>query len=1337
MAKDPARRYSSASDMAEDLRRYLASEPIRARRVSLPERLWTWAKKERALAASMASVLALLVAAVVGSLFAVGKQTRLASEKAAETQRAEEQRDLAVQYSYFADMKTAHDDWQNGNTFRMLKTLKQHLPGESGKDLRDWEWYYLLSLAHRDEKTILGHEGQVGQICWSSDGQLIYGASNDGMLSAWALNGESVNRVRIPGLTKFAVSPAGDRIATVSGDPIVRIWDADTFELVKSIETDLPSAMLVDWSQQGDRLAVATDEDCQTVVLNTSSWAVETRLAPTSRCGILKFSPDGNFIVYGYLPTHVWSFAENKNTTDIIFGNIRSISVAWSPDSRQFVIGDLKRGCPVYELDQDKATPGQFKNSKLFLPEAIATSLKYSPDGRHILAGDQMQRVIIANAKTGQTEKVLQGHLDFVTAVDWRPVDSGHPVSLASAGLDGAIKLWRWQAKSDAESNGSSPGDESEESGTSPDGRWNWKASLAGTTVTDSQTDEVMVHIPLPARGFPYVPCYFFPEYHRMFLHNGRHAQQLAVWNTKTWQHERTWACRVHHCLQFVGDTAALVESDLPPMRVTLIDLRSLESRSFVPHHQLFKFQAPIHRYSDIALRMNADATRLLTASTGEVKIWDTKTLTETYTGVGHEPGSEMYSGVWSSTGRYVVSRGSDQTAKIWDTEAGRLAADLRGHQTSVAFIRFSADDVRVLTVGFYAKLWDVATGREILTTNVRETKTGKTSHEHVLSDFETQLVREFFVRNSKEDFRLPPAVLRFEALDKAVRLKRQANGIEAFQHASLHDLARTLVYSRKHRDYHPQRGLELAKQAVTLQPNSSDYHWTLALAQLRTEDYEDAIQTADRAHELDPENSLRCDLLRAYAQLMLENQTKARELYQNILDELEQGQTLAGAERLLFAEVATKFLNSRSRSSEGPILVTTLRDEVDGTATGDVSLREAVCMAAEGDRIEFAVSGEIQLQHGPIEINKAVDIIGPGPEQLTICASPKARIFTVRDNNTDSLFSFHLSGVRLTGGRKLWPAVTRTNATTVPSAADAFIRGVVFDPDVDCRGGALYTTEKTQIDDVVFEANIALRGGALFAAAGSTTSLRDCVFRNNGAAGFVCLRGGAVALEKGAAKRFQAIGCEFSGNQAERGGAVALQPGKAHFENCSFAGNQSRFGSCVGIGEDFIDAVFLHCTLAGNVGHAFALPGNSRNPVSYSHRLRLINSIVMDNVDESGISAPVVTTVGDVPQPSTRPSPAKLETSFCILDSKDNVEDAGNSLFNVDPLLEPLADNGGRTKTRAMLSGSPAIDAGTDAFLDEILSNDQDGRGEPRVADGDGRDGARPDIGAFEFQGE
>jgi predicted outer membrane repeat protein len=68
------------------------------------------------------------------------------------------------------------------------------------------------------------------------------------------------------------------------------------------------------------------------------------------------------------------------------------------------------------------------------------------------------------------------------------------------------------------------------------------------------------------------------------------------------------------------------------------------------------------------------------------------------------------------------------------------------------------------------------------------------------------------------------------------------------------------------------------------------------------------------------------------------------------------------------------------------------------------------------------------------------------------------------------------------------------------------------------------------------------------------------------------------------------------------------------------------------------------------------------------------------------------------------------------------------------DPLLSPLANNGGPTQTRALQTGSPAIDTGNNTICAAAPISNLDQRGMPRPVDGDGLNGAQCDAGAFEF---
>jgi hypothetical protein len=76
-----------------------------------------------------------------------------------------------------------------------------------------------------------------------------------------------------------------------------------------------------------------------------------------------------------------------------------------------------------------------------------------------------------------------------------------------------------------------------------------------------------------------------------------------------------------------------------------------------------------------------------------------------------------------------------------------------------------------------------------------------------------------------------------------------------------------------------------------------------------------------------------------------------------------------------------------------------------------------------------------------------------------------------------------------------------------------------------------------------------------------------------------------------------------------------------------------------------------------------------------------------------------------------------------------------GTAAAPIDPLLGRLDDNGGPTKTHALLPGSPAIDAGDPATMigGSVPSSDQRGAPHSRLEDGDNAGGPRIDIGAVE----
>jgi tetratricopeptide (TPR) repeat protein len=97
LEKEPAKRYARAADLAEDLRRYMAGEPILARPTPAWERAWKWARR-RPMAAALITVSALFGLSLVVSGLAFGEyQRRQAAEQTRLRHVAEAEHDRAKQ----------------------------------------------------------------------------------------------------------------------------------------------------------------------------------------------------------------------------------------------------------------------------------------------------------------------------------------------------------------------------------------------------------------------------------------------------------------------------------------------------------------------------------------------------------------------------------------------------------------------------------------------------------------------------------------------------------------------------------------------------------------------------------------------------------------------------------------------------------------------------------------------------------------------------------------------------------------------------------------------------------------------------------------------------------------------------------------------------------------------------------------------------------------------------------------------------------------------------------------------------------------------------------------
>ena len=188
-----------------------------------------------------------------------------------------------------------------------------------------------------------------------------------------------------------------------------------------------------------------------------------------------------------------------------------------------------------------------------------------------------------------------------------------------------------------------------------------------------------------------------------------------------------------------------------------------------------------------------------------------------------------------------------------------------------------------------------------------------------------------------------------------------------------------------------------------------------------------------------------------------------------------------------------------------------------------------------------------------------------------------------------------------------------------------------------------------------------------------------------------------------------------MSGNSAngDFGGAV-FNLGTATITACTISGNSAWYGGGISnYGVLNIDA----STISGNT----AWYGGG----TYNHyAIMLTNSIVAGNLPN-----PNMFDVSGALTPSSAFNLIGVGEGMTGISDSTNGNQVGTVATPIDPRLGPLQDNGGPTKTMALLPGSSAINTGSNALLPTDLVNDQRGSGFPRIV------GDLVDIGAFEYQ--
>lgn len=426
--KDPLRRYPSAAALADDLRRYLADEPILARPTTALQQIRKFARRHKAIVAAVVASLAALAIGLVGTLL-------FAARESAARRLAEARLDQATQSAYRASIAAAHAAIESEDHASALRYLDA-----APDSLRGWEWKLAHHLATPSDRRIPLRPDQLRPQRLDLGLRLAASDTPDGRIVVWDLWTDAeppASRIlrgelrAITGSSLVAITQRRE-LVRVDLDTAATTW---TLPLEAALGPtpgrELPA---VDWADHDDSRLIATNFT-RIAVIDARTGTVLHRLDAPPTMAMARLSPDGRTISASGLTESVAIDVQTGTPRWTAQGAMHG----FNPDgSRIVIVGQEPGGSPFARIT-DTRTGREIARLNIFASNQYAgPSLAFSPDGRMIAAHERPATIVVRDADTLEPRHALV--LDAAPHRHHFTPDSAAIVAVSDTGA-----VFRWE----------------------------------------------------------------------------------------------------------------------------------------------------------------------------------------------------------------------------------------------------------------------------------------------------------------------------------------------------------------------------------------------------------------------------------------------------------------------------------------------------------------------------------------------------------------------------------------------------------------------------------------------------------------------------------------------------------------------------------------------------------------------------------------------------------------------------------------------------------------------------------------------------------------------------